>query len=299
MAEPSTYTLRLAAPSEQQTFRLVELPPELLSIIESETSDLSLTIKGKGSDDAVLCSATSTYALKAVLVSNSLLIVQPCAVEDLDENNPTLQISGQVKDIIEVQKAVPKLERINGLMRGSEWDGEDEDMDEPAVRDYGLLQRVSYLHIQSKRRRYTYEQVSGVIQASDEELSSGLKDAHVLHVGGTWVLAARRLFLCLTYPGHLRSLPPSQLSTILEGILTSLVARSYSPKHVPLDDFLEAIEDDHDLPREVVRGVMGWYGDVSEERWRADMASLVKEVGLGLLMDMRVRRPHHGWCYHI
>ncbi|KZO98809.1 hypothetical protein CALVIDRAFT_561751 [Calocera viscosa TUFC12733] len=256
MAQQNAYSLRLAASSEQQTYRLVELPPELLSIVESETSDLSLTIKGKQSDDAVLCSASSTYTLRAVLVSNAFLIVQPTPsnAEGGGENNTTLEIKGQVKDIIEVHKAVPKLDRLNGLMRGTEWNGEDEDMDDRSA----------------KRRRYTYEQVSGVVQASRDELEEGLRDAHVLHVGG-----------------ELRSLPPSQLSMILEAILTSMVARSFSPKHVRLAEFLDAMEDDHDLPRDVIRGVIAWYGDVSEERWRADMASLVREIGLGLLMDLR------------
>ncbi|KZT62015.1 hypothetical protein CALCODRAFT_463443 [Calocera cornea HHB12733] len=254
MAQQNAYTLRLAAPSEEQTFRLVELPPELLSIVESETSELSLTIKGKQSDDAVLCSSSTTYALRAVTVSNAFFIVQPAQliVEDGEEGDTTLEITGQVKDIIEVHKAVPRLDRLNGLMRGSEWNGEDEDMDD------------------RNRRRYTYEQVSGVVQASTEELGEGLREAHVLHIGG-----------------KLRSLPPSQLSMILEAILTSLVARSLAPKNVPLDEFLDAMEEDHDLPRDVIRGVIAWYGDVSEERWRADMASLVREIGLGLLTELR------------
>jgi len=82
-------------------------------------------------------------------------------------------------------------------------------------------------------------------------------------------------------------LAPSQLSSILEAILTSMVARSFSHKHVPLDEFLDAVEEDHELPRDVVQGVLAWYGDVSEERWRADMASLVCEIGRGLLLENR------------
>ncbi|EJU04162.1 hypothetical protein DACRYDRAFT_114561 [Dacryopinax primogenitus] len=256
MAQPDDYTLRLTAPSEQQTYRLIELPSELLSIVEDKTADFSLTIKGKQSDDAVLCSSSSTYALKAVLVSNSFLIIQPPqAYDGGSDNENILEITGQVKDIIEVQKAVPKLDRLHGLMRGSDWTADDdEDMGEQGA----------------KRRRYTYDQVSGVVQASADELDEGLRAAHVLHIAG-----------------ELRSLLPSQLSNILETILTSMVARSFSPKHVPLDNFLDAMEEDHELPREVVRGVIGWYGDVSEERWRADMAGLVREIGLGLLSELR------------
>ena len=55
---------------------------------------------------------------------------------------------------------------------------------------------------------------------------------------------------------------------------------------VPL---LSALEDEHDIRRDVARQVMAWFGRISEDgsTWAMDVDAVVRDVGLGIL------RAHH------
>lgn len=58
---------------------------------------------------------------------------------------------------------------------------------------------------------------------------------------------------------------------------------------VPVEDLCSALSDDHDIPRTVSTQVMSWFGEITEGRWKMNVEGVVKEVGLGILRNHRVR----------
>jgi sister chromatid cohesion protein DCC1 len=125
------------------SFRLLELPPDLCTLIESSVDDLkfvltrsmlldvsdvwpSLTIKGGPEDNAVLCTSNKTYNVRSVTLSNSVLVVSPRPdVDDGGEDQVVIQDS--LSELLELVPAVPKLYRMNVLLKGHEWEEGQED----------------------------------------------------------------------------------------------------------------------------------------------------------------------------
>jgi sister chromatid cohesion protein DCC1 len=66
--------LVLGAGFEREEVELMELPPELLAVIEEGGE---MAFKGAPDEEAVLCTRDKTYAVKRVETSNTLLLLQP------------------------------------------------------------------------------------------------------------------------------------------------------------------------------------------------------------------------------
>lgn len=89
----------------------------------------SLTIKGQANEEAVLCTSNKTYAVRSVVLSNSVLVVtRPPADSEVDGD--AIVIRDQVNEILELTPSVPKLHKLGALLRGMEYDEGQEDGDE-------------------------------------------------------------------------------------------------------------------------------------------------------------------------
>lgn len=77
-------------------------------------------MKGKEGDDAVICTPNKTYTLRSVNVSNSLVVATGTGVSQND-----IAFSEDIHEIMELVPAIPKLDRLIGMLRGSEY-GEDQ-----------------------------------------------------------------------------------------------------------------------------------------------------------------------------
>lgn len=84
-----------------------------------------MTIKGQNNEDAVLCTVDKTYSLRSVVLSNSILVVAPHQARASD----TIVICDQLNEILELVPSVPKLHKLEGLLRGMEYDEGQEDAD--------------------------------------------------------------------------------------------------------------------------------------------------------------------------
>ncbi|CAL1707413.1 unnamed protein product [Somion occarium] len=118
----------------------------------------------------------------------------------------------------------------------------------------------------SKRRRLTLEDAREILQASDAEISQGLKSRRVLIL-----------------KGELRPIAPSYLTQILELLLNHLVSTSIPHQAAPLVALSSALETDHEIRRDVSEQVMAWFGQIDDGIWKLDVNATVKEVGLGIL----------------
>ena len=114
---------------ESGNFRLLELPPDLLKSVESNSSPLTWAIKGNPAEDAVLCTDDKTYSIRSVSLSNSVLVVTPGEVQD------QIVIRDTSHELLQVAPILPKVHRLAGLLRGREYDEGREDLDDDVLDD--------------------------------------------------------------------------------------------------------------------------------------------------------------------
>ena len=118
-------TFSSTAVEESGKFRLLELPPDLLKLIEPDNnSPLTWAIKGNPAEDAVLCTNDKTYSIRSVSLSNSVLVVGPGEAQD------TIFIRDTNREILQVAPILPKVHKLVGLLRGREYDEGREDLDD-------------------------------------------------------------------------------------------------------------------------------------------------------------------------
>jgi sister chromatid cohesion protein DCC1 len=83
-------------------------------------------------DNAALCTSDKTYNIRSVTLSNSVLLVFPSPHIDGSEHQVVIQDS--LNELLELVPVVPKLHRMNVLLKEHEGEeghkGEDEDEDE-------------------------------------------------------------------------------------------------------------------------------------------------------------------------
>jgi len=89
----------------------------------------SLTIKGNPNEDAVLCTSNKTYAVRSVVLSNSVLVVTRPPILTGDGEGDAIVIRDQVNEILELVPSVPRLHKLGTMLRGWEYD-EDEGQDD-------------------------------------------------------------------------------------------------------------------------------------------------------------------------
>ncbi|KAJ7590906.1 sister chromatid cohesion protein Dcc1 [Mycena floridula] len=236
------------ASADAGSFKLLELPAELFHLIESSIDNLSFTVKGTPGEDAVLCTQDKTYSMRSVILSNSVLVVAPGDFAD-----DGVVICDQVNEILELAPAVPKLHQLATLLRGREYTEADENMEQDD---------------NDSPSRLTYKDAQSIIQASDAELECGLKEKHILNINGKY---------------GLRFIAPEYLNQIIELILTLLVSQSQSFDSVVVEQLTSALADDHEIPRAVSTQIMSWFGELSQGRWKTNLPSIMKEIGLGIL----------------
>jgi sister chromatid cohesion protein DCC1 len=135
-----------------------------------------LCIKGRHSDEAYLCTATQTFALREMTQSNSLLL---CNLQDSDDSiSPSCvaQVSSNVAEIWELMPVVARTGRIAQLLQDSMYMGEDEEEETMGTG-----------------KKYTPQQVASIVQASTKELQEGIDENHVIVIDGEPLFSIRSL----------------------------------------------------------------------------------------------------------
>ncbi|WVQ73401.1 hypothetical protein IAR50_002973 [Cryptococcus sp. DSM 104548] len=252
----------------EETYQLLELPPEILKQVEAleeGAQPFPLTIKGRPSDDATICTPNATFQLRTIGISNSLLVCRS-APEDPDvflqrdvggEPKETLHISDTCHQVFECVPIAPNLERIRAVLRPSAWEGMDSNLGK-RKRDERSGKPV---------KRWTKEQLKSVVQASDKELEEGLKERNVVEVDGKLLL-----------------LPAANLKELLLLLLSLLHIHSKeSDITAPTETLINILEKEYDILPSLSSPFLGLFGHVEGDMWIGDLKKIVKEVGMGLL----------------
>ncbi|GMK57313.1 hypothetical protein CspeluHIS016_0401470 [Cutaneotrichosporon spelunceum] len=246
-------TVRFAPVIQDEVYQLLELPPDIFKAVEGGQT-ASLTIKGRPSDDAVLCTSDKTYALRGVSISNSLLVLRPPP-----SSTGELLIRDIRHEVLECVPAAGRTERLYTLLRDSAWRG---------VGHPPWPERVG--DKRKRMKRYTRAQLSSVVQASEAELERALRDANIVEVQGYMLL-----------------LRPPELSSLLSLLLALLTVHSTEAEGdtptAPAEAIMAALAGDHDVQSDLSRSVMDLFGSLVGDEWTADVSAVVRELGRGLL----------------
>lgn len=89
--------------------------------------DVSLTIKGQTTEEAVLCTSDKTYSIRSVVLSNAVLVITR-PPEDWDGAGDAIVIRDECHEILELIPSVPRLHKLSKLLCGMEYDEGQEDL---------------------------------------------------------------------------------------------------------------------------------------------------------------------------
>ncbi|CAA6663885.1 unnamed protein product [Spirodela intermedia] len=156
-----------------------------------------VAVRGQPDEDAVLCTASATYAMKFVGTSNSVFLIPPgdgdseirengmvrCEPSKSSEFPQTIASVFKVAPgNIELVPVAPRLEKLKSLLSERPYTLEEED-------DYAMETENSCAR-SDRSGLYRWTDLVNLIQASDEELMAGLRSLSAVEIGGFWRLVA-------------------------------------------------------------------------------------------------------------
>ncbi|KAL8500562.1 hypothetical protein ACS0TY_020225 [Phlomoides rotata] len=228
---------------------LLELDDKLLPEILHQR----VTLRGKPDEDAVLCTASKTYAIKFVGTSNSVFLIPPSdkvpeLCNDKDDDRmvvaPVLKVAPGCMELVE---SAPKLDGLKLLISQNPYS----------------FSEVSEMNTSEEREKtemglYRWEDLINRIQASDEELKSGLQSLAALEIDGYW-----------------RILDDNYTFTILNMLLHNVILNDWSISALNEDEVVGVLETDG-FPRNIAKHCLQVYcskvdegADVSS-KWKLD-----------------------------
>jgi len=272
-------------------YHLLEIPNELVHLFDpsakrkdapassesatkKQKTDLTrLTIKGRYDDQAVLTTDTQTLALRAVSQSNSLLLCSIDAApasssEDAEAgpSKPALYLRSNVTDTLELTPVVPRLDRLVGLLKASQYEGEEEDQRRSAATTRPV-------------RKYTLKQLKSIVQASPAELEAGLVHHHIIEMDG-----------------YMRHISSTYIVSALQVLISHLDLHALIPENVPLQETIDALHSVHGLRPQVTTALLTqFFGKVKPCSSQAsaemrtvelDTKSMVHFLGIHTLKSM-------------
>lgn len=168
-------------------------------------------------------------------------------------------------EVLECVPAAGRVERVRAVLKESAWMG----IDKERAGGEGRKKR-------KRAKRYTRAQLESIIQASEDELSAAIKENNIVEVDGDMLL-----------------LPEAELGGLLAlvlALITVHASSSLSRSSVPVSvrAVADALSEDHEVPSDLSRGVMGLFGTIDGDTWDADVQGIVRELGRGLLVQLEV-----------
>ena len=91
--------------------------------------------------------------------------------------------------------------------------------------------------------------------------------------------------------GSLRQIPLPYLAKLLVLILNTIISSGMTVKDIPVPKLINDLEDEHQIPEEVTKYLIRWFGEVKLDRWSIDREDVVRHIGLGMLTPYKVRFP--------
>ncbi|WCJ23083.1 Sister chromatid cohesion protein DCC1 [Euphorbia peplus] len=206
---------------------LLELDEKLLPDVFHQR----VTLRGQPDEDAVLCTQSKTYAIKFVGTSNSAFLIpqsdhfildsQDCQDKVHDQQHLAAHVLKVAPGNMELVEVSPKLDKLKFLLSENPYNSESE------TDEKGL---------------YTWDDLVNRIQASNDELRSGLQALSAVEIDGYW-----------------RTVDHKYMDTILRNILQKSLWKNWSLGALNEDEVVRALEND-EIPEKLGRHCLNVYG---------------------------------------
>lgn len=225
-----------------------------------------VTLRGQLDEDAVLCTASKTYAVKFVGTSNSMFLIPPSdeiSGDNKDDDNDmvaasVLKVAPGCMEIVEV---APKLDELKLLLSQNPYT-----LSEASVMDTSEEKDKTGLGL------YRWEDLVERIQASDEELMLGLQS-----------------FLAVEIDGYWRILDDSYMLSILNMLLHNVILNDWYINALVEDEVLDVLEADG-FPRNIAKHCLQAYcSKVDEGVWKLDERHFCVRLAREILKEGKMK----------
>ncbi|XP_022744434.1 sister chromatid cohesion protein DCC1 [Durio zibethinus] len=247
---------------------LLELDEKLLPDVLYQR----VTLRGQTDEDAVLCTKSKTYSVKFVGTSNSVLLVPPADYStscknsrDCDGEDYEQQIGASVIKVapgnMELVEVAPRLDKLKSILSENLYSS-DEALEKA---DLDSMER-------SKRRLYTWDDLTNKVQASDDELRTGLQARSAVEIDGYW-----------------RIVDEKYMDLILRMLFHNSVLNDWSLDSLIEDKVVSVLESDG-FPRKLAYHCLYVYGGRVEEAmdrgvWKMDARRVCVHFARGILRE--------------
>lgn len=205
---------------------------KLLEVDESTLKELledRLTIKGEKDDEAVLCTSSTTYAVKYVSTSNTVLLIPP--VQYMEGNPPaTAGVVATASGLIELVETAPRLDKLKSLLNQRPY---TEDLDEEQMLEEEDRGRAGL---------YSMDYLVSQVQASHGQIKAALKSMQAVEIEGFWRVVDEKF-----------------MQGLLEVILLSAVQHDWNLKSLSEPQVVETIRNDGYSHR-IIKHCLACYG---------------------------------------
>ena len=152
----------------KEDYKLLELSDELSNLL---TDGDTLTIRGEGEDEAVLCTKNKTYEIKAADTSNCLLLLPQVLTPKTHDFSSEmhlvqLPVLSSFNSYFEVKPSRARLGRLKQILKEHCFSGTADNTD----------------------LKLTTEMLLDTVQASEEELIEGLKQLGAIQLENQWIM---------------------------------------------------------------------------------------------------------------
>ncbi|KAK8680967.1 hypothetical protein V6N13_109901 [Hibiscus sabdariffa] len=216
-----------------------------------------VTLRGQPDEDAVLCTKSKTYSIKFVGTSNSVFLVPPADFstshenqQDCDGENYKQKVAASVIKVapgnMELVEVAPRLDKLKSILSENLY-GSDEAL---AMEDLEFMER-------SVKKLYKWDDIINKVQASDDELKTGLQALSAVEIDGYW-----------------RIVDEEYMDMILRMLLHNSVLNDWSLNALIEEKVVSVLESDG-FPCKLAHHCLNVYGSRVEEAmdggvWRLD-----------------------------
>ncbi|XP_020262810.1 sister chromatid cohesion protein DCC1, partial [Asparagus officinalis] len=199
-----------------------------------------VTIRGQPHEEAVLCSPSSTYAMKFVGTSNSVFLI-PAGETTLSSSN-LVSTDGEANNSAVMESVASVLKVAPGTMEliltAPRLDKLRTFLNE---RPY-ILEEDLEINSNRKKGLYSWQDLLELIQASEEELRSALKSLSAVEIDGYW-----------------RIIDAESMDKILNMILNNSILCEWPLNSLPEDQLVSALAADG-FPERIVLHCLETFG---------------------------------------
>ncbi|KAK9469739.1 sister chromatid cohesion protein Dcc1 [Lipomyces arxii] len=248
-------------PALSSRYRLIELTPDLMAVLQSPENAGHLQLKSAGKDaPTYLCAYDKTFQLRQISQSNTLLMLSPNLSDASDASTADLMNTDTLENRVYATtiaggyiECIPSTPRIDLSFL-------------PYYHGEGVSSEETGLQL-------TKEDVIARVPTSVYEFESA------------WIEA-----LCVEIDGHAYRLGSGLVLRVVPVVMTAIQAERLDFKHLMLHEVMKALGDDEE-PVQVIEAILIRFSTTRSQPFCLDSAQLTKYFGIKMLAEHAFQQP--------